>query len=432
MVADMEKLVVCIMGQNVERTIGMCLESIKDADAIVYCDGGSTDDTLVIVEDNLHNFEDNIIKNPYDQNDKQMNGKQRNFYLNYLKENYTNDWCLCLDADEVVDDINKVKEFIQTAYDGIYSVKMRHFIGDLGNEDATQEKHYVPNRLFKISEAGNYPEVEHPVLQPKIQFVPVGQELQRQIMELTDCTTIWHLAYIPNLWEIKKRYDNHLNKSNMHTPQFLKGWYYQHLFGWYPKKQIDVMDIPQTILTEFGIDKDEFYFTPRMPIEAKHFIMCKEWNDYFKPKYILDLGCGVGHYGRGFKIFNPDVSYLGLEKSKWAVENTPYKDLCLQVEDITKLSSINGNYDLVLCLDVLEHLEYKGLDSILKLIKDKRSVLFSIPYIGDPHLDADKTHIIKETKEWWVNKLSEYFTIKDVPSNWLFANQLLIGERKNG
>ena len=45
----MNKLVVVIMGENCERFIGMCLESVKDADVIVYCDGGSADKTLSIV-----------------------------------------------------------------------------------------------------------------------------------------------------------------------------------------------------------------------------------------------------------------------------------------------------------------------------------------------------------------------------------------------
>ena len=42
----MDKLVVCIMGQNCEKFIPMCLESVKEADAIVYCDGGSYDETI--------------------------------------------------------------------------------------------------------------------------------------------------------------------------------------------------------------------------------------------------------------------------------------------------------------------------------------------------------------------------------------------------
>ena len=55
----MNKLVVCIMGQNCERFIGMCLESVKEADGIVYCDGGSEDKTLKII----HNEKININTN---------------------------------------------------------------------------------------------------------------------------------------------------------------------------------------------------------------------------------------------------------------------------------------------------------------------------------------------------------------------------------
>ena len=160
----MNKLVVVILGENCEKFIEMCLESVKDADAIVYCDGGSKR-IMEYEEDFLDRYKAILIENTYNQSDPCMNGKQRNFYLKYLKENYPDDWCLVLDADEVVDDFNKIKEFIQTAKHGLYSVKMRHFIGDLGHEDATREQHFVPNRLFKISSAAYYPEIEHPVLQ---------------------------------------------------------------------------------------------------------------------------------------------------------------------------------------------------------------------------------------------------------------------------
>ena len=34
--------------------------------------------------------------------DKEMNGKQRNKYLDFVKLNYPDDWCLVLDADELI------------------------------------------------------------------------------------------------------------------------------------------------------------------------------------------------------------------------------------------------------------------------------------------------------------------------------------------
>lgn len=38
--SDKQRLVCVVMGQNCDKFIGMCLDSVKDADDIVYCDGG--------------------------------------------------------------------------------------------------------------------------------------------------------------------------------------------------------------------------------------------------------------------------------------------------------------------------------------------------------------------------------------------------------
>ena len=55
-----------------------------------------------VIIQRLREAERDIIYQEYSQEDKGMNGKQRNFYLDYLKENYKDHWALCIDADEVV------------------------------------------------------------------------------------------------------------------------------------------------------------------------------------------------------------------------------------------------------------------------------------------------------------------------------------------
>lgn len=404
------KLIVCVMGQNCERFIKMCLESAKNADAIIYCDGGSTDKTLDIVK----LYSATIIQQNYDQEDIGMNGKQRNFYLNYLKKNYPNDWALCLDADEIVEDLNKIKEFIKSAKPALYSVKMRHLIGDLAHEDATVETHFVPNRLFKISEADHYPEVEHSVLIPK-----KGSE---QLAYAG--TTIWHLAYIPNMWEIKRRYDNHVKKSSIHTPEFLRQWYFWHLFGTYPKKEFDPEELPEILLNEFGINKDELYFA-RRGIEFKHPLMVKQWYDYFKPKNVLDLGCGRGPYLYFWNWFVEDIH--GIDISEYAVKTSFIPDKISQ-GDITD-ETVYKKTDLITAIDVLEHLDDDQLNKALSNIsKYGKRFLFSIPFIGDANLYKDRTHKQFRTKEEWI-KLIESYGIKIVPTpeHWFFKDQILIG-----
>jgi hypothetical protein len=164
--------------------------------------------------------------------------------------------------------------------------------------------------------------------------------------------------------------------------------------------------------------------------------MIKQWIDFFRkdidemvnPSFI-DFGCGLGPYGKAATLF--DCEYTGIEKSEYAINTNPYQ-LNLIKGDLKDSFLKCNTHDIALCLDVLEHLEYDDLDIVLNNISEVASyTIFSIPYVGDPNLEADKTHKIKESKEWWINKLSNYFTIQETPKDWLFSNQLLIGTQKN-
>ena len=429
----MTKLNVLIMGQNCEKYIGMCLKSVEGADNITYCDGGSSDGTLHIVNkfENARRIAPTVINNNFNQEDILMNSKQKNFFLDYLKEKYMGEWVLYLDADEVLDDFSKLREFIDNPPENLkplISVKMRHFENNLGFEDATVPEHYVPNRLFKVNENMYFPEGEHTILWIKKNGVKISEEETANYCAKYKGVTIWHLAYCSGIWDFRKRYLNHLRKSEIHPKEFMDKWYFSHLFGIYPAKSINAAEIPDIILKEFLINPDKIYFMNRRNLETKHFIMAKQWLNYFKPKNVLDLGCGLGLYG--YAIDSYGVDYQGLELSKWAIENTIYRNLKIKQGDVTE-QLVFKDFDLVLCVDLLEHLEEKDLDKTLELIKDYgKNFLFSIPFIGDPNLETDPTHKIKKEKQWWINKLTNNFKIKEAPKHFTFHKQMLIGEPK--
>lgn len=305
----------------------------------------------------------------------------------------------------------------------IFDVHMVHFIGSLGKIDATREKHWVPRRLFIVSDDLKYPEHSHPVLEGNFNQV-----------EQYDKVTIFHLGHLPVEYMdyILKRYKQHAEDSIIHSQDFLHDWKLRHLFGRYPVKDINPIELPKQICDRYEIDKDEFYFFNR-GIELKHPLMVKQWADYFKPESVLDLGCGRGPYLYFWKWFVKNCG--GIEISKWAVENA-FTSNIIQ-DDITKpdnydiVEDENTDTDLITAIDVLEHLNEEQLNRTLDLMSNYgKRFLFSIPFLGDPNLEADSTHIIKETKEWWVEKLLQYFNIRDAPKDWLFANQLLIGEKR--
>lgn len=400
----MAKLIVVIMGPGKESFLEMCRDSVKGADDVLFF---TSNKDLVDAK--------KVFFNNWDDKDPTTNGKARNFYLDYLKEFHPKDWALILDEDELVEDLDKVKEFIKTAEPGLYSVKMRHFIGDLGHEDSTHQTHYVPNRLFKISEASSYPLHSHPVLD--------GENWEK-----TECTTIWHLGHLPvdYMDYVLKRYKEHASNSRIHTQQFLEAWRDSHLFGMYPVRQINPVELPKQIVDRYEIDKDKFYFANRN-LETKHFIDAIHWRDFFKPKNAIEIGCGKGP--RVFALNHVGVPTIGFEISNYAVQNKMYPQIFKA--DLLKMHDVSS--DLVIAYDLLEHIDYKDIDlAIDNLVKfSKKNILISVPVIGDPNLELDSTHKIKETKEWWEKKFVDRGLKKiEVPHYFLFKNQLMIFEKE--
>ena len=427
----MVKFIVAMLAGNCENTIDMALESVKDADQIIIVyDTTSIDNTNSKIERWVHEFKANItcIGRPYDHSseNKIANSQARNLYLEHLKSSYPNDFCLVIDADEVVEDFSKLRKWVEK-YESIFdlypccSVKMRHFIGDLGHEDATQLEHFVPHRLFKITNDLIYPDGEHPVL------YCIGKEPRNYVCRET---TIWHLGYIPNLSYYKERWDNHVNKSTTHTRQFLDNWYISHLLGQYPKSDVNPTDIPAIIWNHFKIDKDMWYFANR-GLEAKHFMMAKQWIDYFENSdkifKVIEFGCGRAPFGYAFNIF-VNNSYEGVELSQFAVNNA---FIPIKQGDITTYSA-GRQYDLVLAIDVLEHLDDNQLNqAMLNLIQHGDNFIFSVPVVGDPNLLNDKTHKQFKTKEEWIALWESYgLKITEAPTDWLYHEQIFIGERK--
>jgi 2-polyprenyl-3-methyl-5-hydroxy-6-metoxy-1,4-benzoquinol methylase len=161
--------------------------------------------------------------------------------------------------------------------------------------------------------------------------------------------------------------------------------------------------------------------------------MATQWLKYYRETFnvdetckpqVLEYGCGFGPYGAAFRELG--CKYEGIELSEYAVKNNPFN---LNIRQGNIKDAEQSLADIVLCIDVLEHLTDEELFSALKNIKQEGSLyIFSIPFIGDPNLDNDNTHKQFRTKEEWIKLLSDYgFKIEEAPKNWYFAHQLLIG-----
>lgn len=107
---------------------------------------------------------------------------------------------------------------------------------------------------------------------------------------------------------------------------------------------------------------------------------------------ILDYGCGKG-----------DLSKI--------IPCTNY-DPC-----IPKFSIIPEPHDLIVCTDVLEHIEPEKLNNVLShihslMIQCGYFIIATRPDRSKKLPDGSNPHRIIENHKWWVDQLNKYFTIK--------------------
>lgn len=110
---------------------------------------------------------------------------------------------------------------------------------------------------------------------------------------------------------------------------------------------------------------------------------------------ILDYGCGKGTLAKvlpfSIKEYDPAIS---------GKTSTP------------------GPTDLVICTDVLEHIEPEYLDSVLGDIARCTTKLAYFVIHNGPAMktlpDGRNTHLIQENKVWWYKKLTNFFEIDEI------------------
>lgn len=116
-----------------------------------------------------------------------------------------------------------------------------------------------------------------------------------------------------------------------------------------------------------------------------------------QPKSVIDIGCGVGEWGKDVPFH-----YLGVD------HKVPKKALIIPADryfdyDLTsgKPFPVAGKYDLVVCLEVLEHIQEQYADQVIELLCSLGNmVLFSaaIPFQGGVG------HVNEQWQSYWAEK----------------------------
>jgi len=101
-------------------------------------------------------------------------------------------------------------------------------------------------------------------------------------------------------------------------------------------------------------------------------------------KRVLDMGCAMGGYGRTLKQLYPDIFLTGIEINPIMAQSAErHYDKVLKCH--AEEANLTGNFDLVNCGDILEHLRdpWRMLKRIHSLINDDGGYLvISLPNVG--------------------------------------------------
>ncbi|PKN88653.1 MAG: hypothetical protein CVU46_00150 [Chloroflexi bacterium HGW-Chloroflexi-8] len=133
--------------------------------------------------------------------------------------------------------------------------------------------------------------------------------------------------------------------------------------------------------------------------------------DLFEINSVVDIGCGIGSWLKAFQdhgvtnIKGYDVS--NLQKSDYLV---PYENLELNFDFISRDFPNDKKYDILLCLEVVEHLpEKKSFEFIKKLTELSPVILFSAAIPGQ----SGHGHINEQYPSFW-NEIFQKFSFIEI------------------
>lgn len=126
-------------------------------------------------------------------------------------------------------------------------------------------------------------------------------------------------------------------------------------------------------------------------------------NEVFHPTSVLDLGCGVGYWIKVWKDEMQLEDILGIEGS-YVTEDIFYLEKkYLRNEDLKKPLVLGRKYDLVMSLEVAEHIEEKFADTFIQnLVNAGDIILFSAAIKGQ----LGTYHVNEQMPEYWAEKFA--------------------------
>jgi len=170
------------------------------------------------------------------------------------------------------------------------------------------------------------------------------------------------------------------------------------------------------------------FFARRRSLSWRVPIFIHALTQVYSPRTVIDFGCGDGDLVRGFigqgiNAFGIEgtencIEYLGVNAASGGLLGSMNRVIIHDLRTpIRKLFSFDDfgmitDVDLVLCLEVAEHLEEEYSDILIKniLVSDK------IVFTAAPPGQEGNHHVNLKSREWWIGKFGKYKYVFDYDS----------------
>lgn len=152
---------------------------------------------------------------------------------------------------------------------------------------------------------------------------------------------------------------------------------------------------------------ENYRWIPELTIPMCHSLILNL--DIKDTDFILDYGCAKGYVVRAFRLLG--YSAYGTDISEYALSTAPNEisKFLFSVENIPK----DIHFDWCIAKDVFEHISYSEIVDTIKQIMEISTNLFVVVPLGDgekyiiPSMELDRTHVIRESLEWWENMFKD-------------------------
>lgn len=121
----------------------------------------------------------------------------------------------------------------------------------------------------------------------------------------------------------------------------------------------------------------------------------------FAPQNILDIGCGLGNTVKEFR--SRGIEAFGLEGSELAIRRSEVADF-IQQANLNFPVDLKRKFDLVWCVEVLEHIHPKYVQNIVETIcRHGDTLLIS----AAPPGQHGELHFNEQPQEYWIEKFQK-------------------------